>query len=63
MSIPHVPVQQIIRNIGGGPVQPFRINRPFSHIEIVCEKFIVVNRCLPMKLFANFSPEFLRVVD
>lgn len=59
----HVAVQQIVANICSSSFHPFNMNWSLRDIEIIREE--LGWRCwrLPMKLFGDVSPEFVRSID
>ena len=59
----HVAVQQIVTNICSGSFHPFNMNWSLRDIEIIREKLGWRRWSLPMKLFGDVSPEFLRSID
>lgn len=63
VSVPHVPVQQIVGDVGGGAVQPLCINRSLSYVEVVPEEVVNVDRRFPVKLAGDLAPKLLRIVD
>lgn len=62
VTIPYIPIQQIIGNVGGGAVQPLGENGTLPEVKIEPVEVVEIDWPFPVEIVGDLAPKFGRVL-